>query len=310
MSSIKKYTSGVQCTSISKLTGKIAIVTGANCGIGLEVSIQLAHKGCKVIMACRNQDRAEHAKKIILLKNPSADLEIMLLDLNSLDSVRSFAKEFINRHPHLHLLIENAGIMTPPLTLTEDGLESQMGVNYFAHFLLTKLLFPILNRSEESRIVTLSSIAHKHAKIDFTNLNSEHHYSRVKAYGQSKLACLMFAYELNRRITNSDSKVIAVASHPGVSDTDLGRHLPSLIYLLAKPFYSLFSHSPIDAAWPIIFAATASSVSGGDYYGPTGLFEMSGAPDKVKSSTRSYDEQTAKRLWELSEEIVEETFII
>lgn len=169
--------------NIESKKGKIAIVTGANSGIGQEITIGLAKKEIKVIMACRNINKAESTKFEILKQIPNADIEIMALDLNSLKSVRSFTKSFCDKHNHLNLLIENAGIMIPPFAKTEDGFESQMGVNYFSHFLLTNLLMPLLNKTEGARIATTSSIAHENAQIDLVNLNSENSYSKMKAYG-------------------------------------------------------------------------------------------------------------------------------
>lgn len=290
--------------------GKIAIVTGANIGLGYETSIGLAKKGAKVIMACRNLEKAEKAKFEIEQKVQGADLEIIQLDLNSLDSVRNFAESYKNKYNQLDLLIENAGIMVPPFTKTKDGFESQMGVNYFSHFLLTNLLFPLLNNTDGSRIVTLSSIAHENGKIDFENLNAEKGYSKVGAYGQSKLACLMFAYELQRRIDKSGSKVLALSAHPGVSNTNLGQHVPRLLYKILLPIISLFSHSPQNAALPTLLAAIDTDVEGADYYGPSGFRGMNGKPAKLKSKLQSYDKEVAKKLWEASEKLTEQKFNI
>lgn len=290
--------------------GKIAIVTGANIGLGYETSIGLAKKGAKVIMACRNLEKAEKAKLEIEQKVQGADLEIIQLDLNSLDSVRNFAESYKNKYNQLDLLIENAGIMIPPFTKTKDGFESQMGVNYFSHFLLTNLLFPLLNNTDGSRIVTLSSIAHENGKIDFENLNAEKGYSKMGAYGQSKLACLMFAYELQRRIDKSGSKVLALSAHPGVSNTNLGQHVPRLLYKVLLPIISLFSHSPQNAALPTLLAAIDTDVEGADYYGPSGFRGMNGKPAKLKSKPQSYDKEVAKKLWEASEKLTEQKFNI
>lgn len=290
--------------------GKIAIVTGANIGLGYETTIGLAKKGAKVIMACRNLEKAEKAKLEIEQKVQGADLEIIQLDLNSLDSVRNFAATYKSKYDKLDLLIENAGIMIPPFTKTKDGFESQMGVNYFSHFLLTNLLFPLLNTTEGARIVTLSSIAHENGKIDFENLNAEKGYSKMGAYGQSKLACLMFAYELQRRIDKAGSKVLALSAHPGVSNTNLGQHVPQLLYKVLLPLISLFSHAPQDAALPTLLAATSKDVQGADYYGPSGFRGMKGKPAKLKSKPQSYDQEVAKKLWETSEKLTGQKFEI
>ena len=182
--------------SIPSQKGKVAIVTGANIGLGYETALALAKKDFTVVLACRSLSKAKKAMGNILKEAPKADLEIILLDLNSLDSVKGFSDEFAERYTHLDLLIANAGIMFPPFQTTEDGFESQIGVNYLAHFLLINLLFPILSQSDGSRVILLSSLAHKYGKIDFDNFNSEKSYSALKSYAQSKLACLMFAYEL------------------------------------------------------------------------------------------------------------------
>lgn len=289
--------------NIPSQKGKTAIVTGANIGLGYETTIALAKKNMHVIMACRNIKKAQKAKETIIKILPTASLEIMILDLNSLKSVREFADDFNKNHQKLNLLINNAGIMIPPFAKTEEGFESQMGVNYFAHFLLTGLLLPVLEKTESSRVISLSSIAHKSAKINFENLNSEKSYSKIEAYGQSKLACLMFSYELDRRLKASGSQVRSIAAHPGVSDTDLGRHVSKWLYKLLLPLVRLMSHRPENAALPTQFAALAENLKGGEYIGPTGFSEMKGKPGIAKSTPLSHDTQMAKQLWEVSEKL-------
>ncbi len=293
---------------IPSQAGRIAIVTGANSGLGYETTLGFARKGIKVIMACRNQNKAEEAKANILQLVPEAALEIMLLYLKNLDSVRNFAKQYIQTYSQLDLLINNAGIMIPPFSKTKDGFESQMGVNYLSHFLLTNLLFPLLNSTKGSRVVTLSSIAHKKAKINFNNLNSENHYSKMDAYGQSKLACLMFTFELARRIDENKRSVIAVSSHPGVSNTNLSQFIPNWIMTLSSPLLPFFTHQPDKAAQPSLMAALDSHVSNGDYYGPTGFNEMKGDPGKAKVAPQAHDKEVAKRLWEVSEKLTGSKF--
>ena len=290
-------------TKVPSQNGKIAIVTGANIGLGYETTIALAKKHMHVIMACRNIQKAQKAKETIIKILPTASLEIMILDLNSLKSVREFATDFIKNHQQLDLLINNAGIMIPPFARTEEGFESQMGVNHFAHFLLTGLLLPVLEKTEGSRVISLSSIAHKSAKINFENLNSEKSYSKMEAYGQSKLACLMFSYELDRRLKAKGSQIKSIAAHPGVSDTDLGRHVSKWLYTLFSPMIKLISHKPEDAAMPSQYAALAEDLLGGEYIGPTGFNEMKGKPGIVKSTPLSHDMQIAKQLWEVSEKL-------
>ena len=296
--------------NIPSQKGKIAIVTGANSGLGKEITIGLAKKEIKVIMACRNQSKAESAKAEVLSQVNSADIEIMLLDLNSLNSVRNFVTAFGENYNRLDLLIENAGIMIPPLSKTEDGFESQMGVNYFSHFLLTNLLYPLLNKTEGARIATTSSLAHERGRIDFDNLNAEKSYSKMGAYGQSKLACLLFAYELKRRLEKAGSKVIAVSSHPGVSKTNLFTNIPKVAQLLMAPLLPIFTHLPKYAALPTLYAALGPDVESGDYYGPTGFNGLKGKPGKVKSKPHSYDEKVASELWNISEKLTGEKFVL
>ena len=296
--------------NIPSQKGKIAIVTGANSGLGKEITIGLAKKDIKVIMACRNQSKAESAKAEVLSQVNSADIEIMLLDLNSLNSVRNFAVAFGEKYDRLDLLIENAGIMIPPLSKTEDGFESQMGVNYFSHFLLANLLYPLLNKTEGARIATTSSLAHERGRIDFDNLNAEKSYSKMGAYGQSKLACLLFAYELKRRLEKAGSNVIAVSSHPGVSKTNLFTNIPKSAKLLMAPLLPIFTHPPKYAALPTLYAALGPDVKSGDYFGPNGFKGLKGKPGKVKSKLHSYDEAVAAKLWEISETLTGGKFIL
>lgn len=296
--------------NIESKKGKIAIVTGANSGLGQEITLVLVKKDIKVIMACRNVEKTESAKTNILRIVPTAEIEIMELDLNSLSSVRNFAQLYSEKYTRLDLMIANAGIMIPPFAKTEDGFESQMGVNYFSHFLLINLLFPIINNTPESRIITTSSIAHENAKIDFDNLNSEKSYSKMGAYGQSKLACLMFAYELHRRLQNANSKVISLSVHPGVSKTNLFNNMPKFLQFVLSPFWRMLTHSPEEAAKPMLYAALMEDVNGGEYYGPSGFMGMKGDPKKVKSKPQSYDKEVAKKLWEVSEELTKQKFIL
>ncbi len=290
--------------------GRIAIVTGANIGLGYETTLTLAKKGMKVIMACRNIDKAEQAKSQIVQSYQPANLEVMELDLSSLQSVRDFATNFKSQYDKLDLLINNAGVMIPPFSKTKDGFELQMGVNYFAHFLLTNLLWPLLDKTKGSRIVSLSSVAHEKGKIDFDNLHAEKGYSKMKAYQQSKLACLMFAYELERRIGKAGSKTTSVAAHPGVSNTNLGRHIPKFAYKVFWPIFKFFTHTPDRAALPTLMAALHPDVKGGDYFGPTGFRGMKGEPGKVAAKPHAHNEEVAKKLWEVSEELTGEKFTL
>ena len=295
-------------SEIENMPQRIAIVTGANNGLGFETTKGLVSKKIKVIMACRNKDKATIAKSNILSVYPNANLEIMELDLTSLESVRAFVASYLAKYHQLDLLINNAGIMIPPFGKTKDGFETQMGVNYFSHFLLTQLLLPLLNKTPNSRVVSLSSIAHKNARIDFNNLNSEHSYSKTSAYGQSKLACLLFAFELDRRLKKANSHVLSVAAHPGVSNTNLFQFAPKIIKALAFLFVPFFTHSPENAALPSLNAALGKDVKGGEFYGPTGFNDMKGSPELAMSSAQSHELKLAEDLWAISEKLTKCTF--
>ena len=289
---------------ISDQNEKIAIITGANTGLGFETALAFAKKKIRVIMACRSEEKARAAIVKIKKEAPNADLKYLHLDLMDLDSVRAFATAFKKEFNQLDYLINNAGIMIPPFQKTKQGFESQMGVNYFSHFLLTGLLLDLLNQTENSRVVTLSSKAHENGKIDFDNLHAEQSYSKFVAYSQSKLACLMFALELDRRLKKAGHSTISVAAHPGVSTTELGRHINKFFYYLLMPIFVFFTHKPAKGALPTIMAALGDDVQGGDYFGPTGFKEMKGPPAKVKARPHAYDEEVAAKLWEVSEELV------
>lgn len=283
--------------------GRIAIVTGANTGIGFETTLGLAGKDMKIIMACKNLERADNAKKFILGKLPHADLEVMIIDLASLASVREFASEFLSRYSRLDLLINNAGIMMPPYSKTMDGFESQIGVNYFGHFLLTGLLLEVIIKTPGSRIISLGSNAHKNGIINFDDLQSEKHYSAMGAYRQSKLACMIFAFELQRRLEGAGLKTLSVAAHPGVSMTELVRYMPKWLIRIAIRLAFLFTHSPQKGALPVLYAALGDDVNGADYLGPLGPGERTGEPGKAKAMPHSRDKEIAKKLWETSERL-------
>jgi len=283
--------------------GRIAIVTGANTGLGFEVALGLVKTDMKVIMACRNRDKAEKAKNDILVKVPGADIEILTVDLTNRSSIHDFAEAYLSEFSQLDLLINNAGIMIPPYSKTEIGSESQMGANYFGHFLLTGLLLDILTKTPNSRIISLSSLAHKKGIINFDDIHSDKKYSPMGSYRQSKLACLMFAFELQRRLEKKGLKTLSIASHPGVSITDIVRYIPGWLQYTLLPVFSLFTHSPEKGALPILYAALGSDVKGGDYYGPRGRSEWKGTPGKVISTPLSQNTEIAQRLWNISEEL-------
>jgi NAD(P)-dependent dehydrogenase (short-subunit alcohol dehydrogenase family) len=236
-------------------SGRIAVVTGANIGLGYETALALAGKGCTVVLACRNAAKADAARAAILAQHPKARIECLTLDLGSLKSVRAFAAAYKKRHATLDLLINNAGIMMPPYTLSEDGFESQLAANYLGHFALTGLLLPLIIKTPNARIVSLSSLAHKWSGIRFHDLNATRRYDKRLAYGQSKLACLMFAYELQRRLTRAGCATLSVAAHPGVSATNLFQHLPKAVQLFA-PLTELVFQSASGGAQPTLYAAS------------------------------------------------------
>jgi NAD(P)-dependent dehydrogenase (short-subunit alcohol dehydrogenase family) len=294
--------------NIPDLQGKTAIVTGANSGLGFEDTKALAAKGAHVVMACRNLEKAEAAADTIQREIPGASLKVQLLDLASLESIRDFAREFNNHYDRLEILINNAGLMAIPQRKTADGFEMQFGTNHLGHFALTGLLLVKLLAAETARIVTVSSDLHKQGRVNFEDLNSEREYNKWAAYGQSKLANLLFAYELQRRLERVQTNVISVASHPGYAATNLQRKGPemsgaSLQGLLMSLSNLVFAQSAEKGALPTLYAATAPGVKGGEYYGPGGFLGMRGYPEKVQSSERSYDNEVAERLWEVSEQL-------
>lgn len=289
-------------------TGRIAVVTGANAGLGFETALALAGKGCRVVLACRSVQKAEAAKANMLSQHPAALLECVALDLSSLKSVRAFASAYATRHATLDLLINNAGIMMPPYALSEDGVESQLAANYLGHFALTGLLLPQIMQTPRARVVSLSSLAHKWSGIQFDDINFAHGYDKRKAYGQSKLACLMFAYELQRRLDRIGSKTLSVAAHPGISATNLFQHLPGITKFFT-PLLGLAFQSPKGGAMPTLYAALGDDIQGGDYCGPGSLRGTRGAPVKVDSNRRSKDAAAAAKLWSLSQELAGVRFL-
>lgn len=285
-------------------TGRTAIVTGANTGIGFETAAALAAKNASVVLACRNRQKAEDAIEKIRERTPDARLEFIELDLASLDSVARFADAYRAAHDGLDLLINNAGVMIPPLGRTEDGFELQFGCNHLGHFALTGRLVDLLEATPGARVVNVSSMAHRYGAMDFDNLNAENGYEKMPAYGQSKLANLLFTFELQRRLAQSGSTILATAAHPGWTGTDLQRH--SRIIELAN---HLFAQSPPMGALPTLRAATDPEAQGGDYYGPKGFYEMRGYPTKVGTTPAAKNELDARRLWKVSEELTGVAFL-
>ncbi len=279
--------------------GHVAIVTGANSGLGYETTVGLVRKEVEVIMACRDIQKAEEVKAKILQENPNAQIKLMLLDLSSLASVRKFADEFRRHYQKLHLLINNAGIMMSPYKLTEDGFENQLATNYIGHFALAGLLLPLLTNTSGARVVTLSSLSYKWSEILFDDLQFEKGYSKTKAYGQSKRACLMFAFELQRRLSAAGFNTISVAAHPGLSKTNLDQYYPALI----RPLGNLFLQAAAKGALPILFAALDKDLKGGEFIGPDGFQQMRGYPTKVVADEYSNNIEIARHLWMESEKM-------
>jgi len=279
--------------------GKTAIVTGSNSGIGYHMAHDLAAKGAKVTLACRNAERAEYARKKILASCPNAELKIHLLDLADLSSVRDFSDTFMNSNDRLDLLINNAGVMIPPYSKTKDGFELQFGTNFLGHFALTGHLLPLLEETTSSRIVSVSSIAHNMGVIDFDDIQSERKkYNKWATYSQSKLACLMFAIELDKRLKHSKSTTISLASHPGYSATKLQRH--SLFWRTANIFFAMNSKK---GAAPTLYAASMPDAREHIYWGPVGFMEMRGWTGKSKVNPKAMIEEDGNRLWALAERL-------
>ena len=276
----------------------IAIVTGANSGIGFETAKALAAKGATVILACRNLEKANQAVENIRKVIPNANLEIIQLDLSDLASVKSFSDTFKSKYARLDLLINNAGIMTPPFSKTKDGFESQFGSNHLGHFALTNRLLEPLRATPKARVVNVSSSAHKMAKgtIDFENLNAEKGYVPWSAYAQSKLANLLFTLELNQYFKLNKIDAISSAAHPGWTVTGLQKGFMNFIS-------QLLGQQTAMGALPTLYAATSGDTQANDYIGPEGIMEMRGYPKKVVTSAAARDATLAKKLWQVSEEL-------
>jgi NAD(P)-dependent dehydrogenase (short-subunit alcohol dehydrogenase family) len=296
---------GWDADRIPDQTGRVAVATGANSGLGLVVARELARKGALVVMACRNMEKGRTALAEVEAAASGPEPELEELDLASLDSVRSFAEEFAARHAGLDLLINNAGVMASPRRHTADGFELHLGTNHLGHFALTNLLLPLMEGREDARVVTLSSNAHKTVRhIAFDNLNGERRYFRWNAYGQSKLANLMFALELDRRLRARGSTVKSVAAHPGYSSTNLQSAAAPLVdRMVMKVTNAAVGQSAEMGALPALYAATEPGLEGGTYVGPDGFAEQRGHPKIVKPNRVARDEQAARRLWDVSAEV-------
>jgi NAD(P)-dependent dehydrogenase (short-subunit alcohol dehydrogenase family) len=283
-------------------TARVAVITGANTGLGYETARALAEHGAHVVLAVRNLDKGKDAAARITAASPRADVGLQELDLTSLDSIRAAARQLRSDHDRIDLLINNAGVMYTPKSTTKDGFELQFGTNHLGHFALTGLLLDRLLPVAGSRIVTVSSIGHRiRADIHFEDLQWEHSYNRVSAYGQAKLANLLFTYELQRRLAPHGT-TIAAAAHPGGSNTELMRNLPPLVARVSAVIEPLFQ-DPAMGALPSLRAATDPAVVGGQYFGPDGFAQTRGYPKVVASSRKSHDVDRQRRLWAVSEEL-------
>ncbi|MCH7481140.1 MAG: SDR family NAD(P)-dependent oxidoreductase [Chloroflexi bacterium] len=279
-------------------SGKVVIITGANSGIGYEAAGALAKKGATVVMACRNLEKGEAAAKAIIDEGPTGQVVLLHLDLADLSSVRRFADEFSAEYDRLDVLVNNGGIMAVPKGKTVDGFEMQIGTNHLGHYALTGLLIEMLKTTQNARVVTVSSYAHNMGKINFDDLSSEKSYQRWSAYGRSKLANVLFGYELQRRLAANGHPPISLVVHPGYAATNLQRNTG--LFSFANHF---FAQSQEMGALPTLYAATSADIQGGEYIGPDGLMGQRGYPQVARSSRASHNELVAKRLWEVSEEL-------
>ncbi|MEO8605684.1 MAG: oxidoreductase [bacterium] len=290
------------------LSGKTIVVTGANSGLGYETALALSGRGAHVVLACRDQAKGGAAEQQIHAAHPQASTALMSLDLASLADITRFAAELRAAHPRIDVLINNAGVMALPYRKTADGFEMQIGTNHLGHFALTGQLLDTLRATPGARIVTVSSGFHRLGTMRFDDLSWESGYKRWPAYGQSKLANLLFAYELQRRLAAAGDATISVAAHPGYASTNLQAAAPRMdgsrfMERITDLGNSLFAQSASMGALPQLYAATAPGVHGGDYYGPDGIGELWGHPRAVVSNPKSRDVAAAQRLWELSEQL-------
>ncbi|MBN1301874.1 MAG: SDR family NAD(P)-dependent oxidoreductase [Melioribacteraceae bacterium] len=292
--------------NIPDQSGRNVIITGSSGGIGYEAAKVFADKNAKVIIAVRNLAKGEKAKKNIKDNKDNADVEVMLLDLADLRSVKKFADEYKKKFRKLDLLINNAGVMIPPYLKTKDGFELQFGTNHLGHFALTALMIDLIINTENSRIVNVSSNAHKYGRLNFEDLNWKNRkYKAWRAYGDSKISNLYFTYELQRRLDSVKSHIKVTAAHPGWTATELQRHNGFLNYL-----NKFFAMEQSQGALPVLRAAVDENAHGGDYFGPDGWQEWKGYPVKVNSNKLSLDSVIAGKLWNVSEELTNIKFMI
>jgi len=294
--------------NLPDLTGKTIIITGANSGTGFAATKFMSAKGATIIMACRNPDKANKALQSIKKDNAEAKLDFIQLDLGSLASIRQFSEEFKKKYGSLDILINNAGMSQTPDIKTEDGFEMQIGVNHLGHYALTGHLMDRLVSTKDSRVVTMSSMNHEQGIMNFDNLFLEGEYHQMKAYEQSKLANLLFSYELHRRLGRAGVSVESIAAHPGFVKSNI---MKSNEYtkrsfgftLMFNVFDALLAMTPDKGSLGIMRAATDRTLKNGDYVGPTNIGGFRGFPKLLTSSERSYNEIDANKLWEMSEQL-------
>jgi NAD(P)-dependent dehydrogenase (short-subunit alcohol dehydrogenase family) len=280
------------------------LVTGANSGIGWETARLLAEAGAHVVLACRSAERAAEAERRIVELRPPGSVETLALDLADLDSVAAASATFVSHHGRLDVLVNNAGVMCTPRGVTAQGFETQFGINHLGHFALTAGLLPVLLATPDSRAVIVSSLSHRFGRVDFDDLQRTRRYSPLGAYCQSKLANLLFSFELQARLAAIGAPTIAVAAHPGGANTNLGRANPGGVIFTAvswvRPYVEGFTQSAAMGALPTLRAATDPDVVGGEFYGPDGFLEIYGYPVRVTASRRARDREVARRLWDVS----------
>ncbi len=292
---------GFKAKDVAAQAGKCFLVTGANTGLGFETSKVLAAKGARVLMACRNEDKARKAMERIRMAVPGANLSYVHLDQADIGSVHDCAHRVIADEPRLDVLVNNAGVMFPPLQRTAQGHELQFGVNYLAPFALTGLLLPKLAETTGSRVVITSSLAHKGGNIDWDDLDAHKSYKRTQRYSDSKLMNLLHLLELDRRLKAAGSTVTAYACHPGFAKTDLDRH--SGFFRVFFPLAGVIFNSAAQGAWPTLQAATAPDAVPGEFYGPQRLGGASGPSGISKRTDMARDPELAQRLWTISEQM-------
>ena len=287
-------------------SGRTAVVTGSNSGLGLQTALALAAKGARVELACRDARRGKEAQQRIRTETGNDDVRVRRLDLGSLDSVRTFAGA---QDRPVDLLINNAGVMATPQRTTTDGFELQLGVNHLGHFALTGLLLPMLRAAPNPRVVTVSSLAHRGGRISWNDLSAERSYRPWARYNQSKLANLLFTFELDRRLKGRGEQLVAAAAHPGLANTNLtsGMNHPAALDIVGA-FFRLLGQTGALGALPTLYAATAAGVRGGDFYGPGGPGQLRGTPVRVMPAAQARDPDAARRLWDVSTKLTGITF--